>query len=152
MKSRAERGHHRLGLVRRHPAVEVMDMGGCLVTPAASLEQPAVRGEVLGVCCTGQDCSQHSRSRAGDLGRDAACPAGWIGTAAPASETWSPGSSLAEGSGTCDLGCHIPRGRMCPEAVPAWRGAGRQGQGMPSLQDGDRDCGAGTLPSDRLPM
>lgn len=68
-----------------------------------------MHGELLGVCCTGQDRPQHNRSHPGDFGRDAACPTGWIGTAAPASEARSPGSSLAEGSAACHLGCHIAR-------------------------------------------
>lgn len=77
MKSRAERGHHRSGLMQRHPAVGVMDAGGCPVTPVSSPEQPATCGELLGVCCTSQDHSQHSRSHAGDLGRGRSLPS-WL--------------------------------------------------------------------------
>jgi len=93
MRSRAERGHYRSGLVRRHPAVGVVDMGGCPVTAAASLQRPATCGELFRVCCAGQDCWQHSRSHAGNLGGAIASPAGRTGTTAPASEAWSRGAA-----------------------------------------------------------
>lgn len=97
--------------------------------------------ELLGVCCTGQDHLQQNRSHTGDFGRDAACPTGWIGTAAPTSEARSPGSSLAEGSGACHLGCRIAWGQMCPEAVPAGWGAGDRVCPAPRMGTGTKVLG-----------
>lgn len=51
-------------------AGEVMNTGGCQDPLQPAQREATTCGEMLRVWYTSQDCYQHSRSHAGDLGRD----------------------------------------------------------------------------------